>query len=815
MNTSLPKSARVVIVGGGIIGCSVAYHLAKHGWKDIVLLERKRLSCGTTWHAAGLVRSMLYTINLTKLAQYTADLYFNLETETGQATGYKRNGSISIANNSERWEEILRGASMASAYGIQVEVMVPEDIKKKWPLLYIDDLVGGLWYPEDGQTNPSDTCAALARGARINGVQIMEDTLVTGIRVEGRRAVAVETPHGEISAEVVVNSAGLWGREVGKMAGGNVPLHAAEHFYVVTEPIPNLSSDLPSLRDMDGGAYYKEDAGKLLIGGFELDAKPWGMNGIPDDFCFDQLPDDWEHFSPILEGAMHRVPTLHEIGIRTFFNGPESFTPDQRYNLGLAPELDNFFVAAGFNSIGIQSAGGAGKALAEWIVEGEPPFDLWDVDVRRVMPHQGNKFYLYSRVSEALGLMYAMHWPHRQYETARGLRTSPLHEQLEDLGACFGEVAGWERPNWYSTDDNLPRYEYSFQRQNWFSNCETECKAVREACGFFDLSSFSKFMVIGPDAVDMLQHICTNDIDVSPGVAVYTQWLNEKGGIEADLTVTRLSMDRFMIISSAATSVRDWAWLSRHSANTDVVINDCTSAYAVIGLMGPKSRELLSLLTDTPLDNATFPFRCSKEIEIFGSKVRATRLSYVGELGWELYIPTEFSRGVLSRILDCRNTVPLVPAGMHALDCLRMEKAYRHWGHDITPDDTPLEAGLDFACSFDKPQQFIGRESLLRQRDNTVLSKRLVQFALDDPKPLLYHDEPIYRNGEMVGYITSGAYGHILGSAVGLGYVTHGHGVSDDFILSGSYEIEVAWKRYTARASLTSMYDPKNRNMRL
>ena len=813
MSDSLPSSARVVIIGGGIIGCSVAYHLAKLGWRDIVLLERKRLSCGTTWHAAGLVRAMLYTVNLTKLAQYTAELYLNLEAETGQATGYKRTGSISIATNPERWEEILRGASMAAAFGVEVEVLTPSEASQRWPLLNTGDVVGALWYPRDGQTNPSDTCAALARGARMRDVRIFEDTPVTGIRVEGRRAAAVETARGEVAAEVVVNCAGLWGREVARLAGVNVPLHAAEHFYVVTEPMADVPSDLPSLRDMDAGAYYKEDAGKLLVGGFELTAKPWGMNGVPADFCFDQLPEDWDHFAPILEGALHRVPALREVGIRTFFNGPESFTPDQRYNLGRAPELDNFFVACGFNSIGIQSAGGAGKALAEWIVGGEPPFDLWDVDVRRVMPHQGDKSYLLGRVSEALGLMYAMHWPYRQYETARGVRTSPLHERLAGLGACFGEVAGWERPNWYAPAGTEPTYAYSFGRQNWFAHCAAECRAVREACGLFDLSSFAKFLVRGGGAEAALQRICANDIAVAPGRAVYTQWLNDKGGIEADLTVTRIAEQSFLVVTSAATSVRDWAWLARHTAGDDVTVEDWTSAYAVIGLMGPKSRTLLSRLTEADLGNAAFPFAHSREIEAGGAPVRATRLSYAGALGWELYVPSEFARGLLDAILTQGEEVGLRPCGMHALDCLRVEKAYRHWGHDITSEDTPIEAGLSFACAFDKQPSFIGREALVRQRE-TGVPKRLVQFALQDPEPLLYHNEPIRCDGAMVGYITSGAYGHTLGRAVGLGYVNHAEGVDADFIASGSFEIEIAWRRHPATASLTPLYDPKNTEMR-
>lgn len=814
MSQKLPAHARVVIIGGGIIGCSVAYHLTKLGWTDVVLLERKKLTSGTTWHAAGLVRAALHTQNLTRLAQHSVKLYRELEAETGQATGFKQNGSISVATNADRWEEFLRGASVVRAFGVEAEPIDAAEVKEKWPLLNVDDVVGAIWYPHDGQTNPADTTMALAKGARAGGARIFEDTKVTGVIVKNGRAEGVKTERGDIAAEVVVNCGGMWAREVGAWAGVNVPLHACEHFYVVTEPIDGLPANLPVMRNMDSCAYYKEDAGKLLIGAFEPTAKPWGMDGIPEEFCFDELPEDFDHFQPILEGAMHRVPMLEQVGIRKFFNGPESFTPDQRYLLGEAPEVKNFFVAAGFNSIGIQSGGGAGMALAEWIAGGHPPFDLWDVDIRRMMPHQGRKTYLIDRVSEALGLLYAMHWPFRQFETARGARLTPLYGRLKANGACFGEVAGWERANWFAPDGVEPRYEYSYGRQNWFDHAAAECKATREKVGLFDQSTFAKFRVDGPDAEAVLQRISANDVGVEPGRAVYTQWLNERGGIEADLTVTRLAEDSYMVVTAAASALHDLHWLKRHTPDdARLAIEDVTSAYAVLGLMGPHARDVLSAVSDADLGNQAFPFGASREIGIGYAIVRATRISYMGELGWELYVPAEFAGHVFDRLTAAGESFGLKLCGMHAMDSLRIEKAYRHWGHDIGDEDTPIQAGLGFACAFDKKTPFIGRDALLRQRE-TGVTRRLVQFLLEDPEPLLYHYEPIYRNGQPVGHVTSAAYGHSLGGAVALGYVNNPGGATPEFIKDGAYEIEIAFKRYKAKASLRPLYDPSSARMR-
>ena len=818
VSKALPSETRVVIVGGGIVGCSLAYHLTKLGWRDVVLLERSKLTSGTTWHAAGLVGQLRATANLTKLAQYTADLYTTLEAETGQATGFKQNGSLSVASDAERFEELRRGASMARTFGLEVEVVTPAEAREFYPLLNIEDIVGGVILPKDGQTNPTDTTMALAKGARSGGARIFEDVKVTDILVRGGRAAGVTAVRDgvetEIRADYVVNCAGMWGREVGRMAGVSVPLQACEHFYIVTEEIDGLQPNLPVLRDPSGCAYFKEDAGKLLLGAFEPNAKPWALDGIPEDFSFDQLPEDFEHFEPILEHAMHRVPLLESAGIRTFFNGPESFTPDTRYLLGEAPELRNFYLACGFNSIGIQSAGGAGKVMAEWIVEGHPPMDLWDVDIRRIQPFQATRAYLAERAKESLGNLYAMHWPYLQNETARGLRRSPLHDRLAAKGACFGEVAGWERANWFASDGMEPRYEYSYGRQNWFPRAAEEHKAVREAVALFDQTSFGKFLVQGADAESFLQRICANDVAVPAGKVVYTPWLNARGGIEADLTVTRLAEERYLVVTGAAVARRDFTWLERNLGEDErVTLTDITAGQVVLGVMGPNSRALLSAVSSADLGNEAFPFATSREIELGAALVRATRITYVGELGWELYVPADFAGYVFDLLSEAGADHGLRLAGMHVLDSCRIEKAYRHWGHDITDEDTPLEAGLGFTCRFDKNLPFIGRDALLRQKE-AGLTRRMVQFVLEDPEPLLYHNEPIYRDGTIVGHVTSANYGHHLGRAIGMGYVGHPEGVDPAFVNEGRYEIEVACERVPASASLKPLYDPRNERIR-
>ncbi len=813
--TTLPNQARVIIIGGGVIGCSVAYHLTKLGWSDIVLLERKELTCGTTWHAAGLVGQLRATKNLTMLAQYTSELYATLEDETGQATGFKQNGSISVAPDKERFEELKRGASMAKCFGLEVEVITPQEASEMHPFLNIEDLEGAVFLPKDGQTNPIDVTQALAKGAKMGGAKLFENVSVTGIHIKDGRATGVKTEQGDISSEIVVNCAGLWGRQVGLMAGVKVPLHAAEHFYIVTDEI-GLPPDLPVLRDPNGWIYAKEDAGKMLVGSFEPKSKPRSLQSIPEDFSFGQFPEDWEHFEPAMLNAIHRIPKLEDAGIQTFFNGPESFTPDNRYILGEAPELKYFFVAAGFNSIGIQSAGGAGKALSEWIANGHPTIDLSDVDIRRFHPFQVNTKYLEERTSEALGLLYAMHWPFRQPETSRGVRKSVLHDRLEKAGACFGEMSGWERANWFAEAGTKPEYEYSFGRQNWFECSATEHRAAREKVALFDMSSFGKFMVQGPDTEQVLNRICANDVSVPTGKAVYTTWLNERGGIETDLTVTRLGEDSYLVITAGASQTRDLAWLHKNIPdNANTTVTDVTSGYTVLSLMGPESRNLLTKLTPEDLSNEAFPFGTAKEIEIGYAHALALRMTYVGELGWELYLPTEFAQDIYDKVMEVGDEHGLKQAGMHALNSLRLEKAYRHWGHDIADEDTPLEAGLGFAVKFDKPGGFIGWDALLKQKENPVLKKRLVQFALEDPQPLLYHNEPIMCDGKIVGDLTSGMYGHTIGTCLGMGYINREEGVTADFLESANFEIEVAGERYPVRSSLKAFYDPKSERVRM
>ena len=809
----LPRRASVVVIGGGVIGCSVAYHLARSGRSHVLLLERRQITSGTTWHAAGLLGQLRQSVTMTNLARYTSELYGRLEKETGQPTGYRRCGSLSVTADPERFEELKRGASLAKVVGLQVDVVTAKTIRERVPLLETSDLLGGLHIPGDGYANPADITLALAAGARAAGARIVEQVPVAAVRTAGGRVVGVATEQGDIDADCVVLCAGMWTRELAASIGVNVPLHACEHYYVRFGSIDGLDAKLPIVRDYDAISYFRYDAGELIVGVFEPNARPWGMDGIPEDFCFDEIAVNREHFEPLLRGARERMPALQSADVVQLFCGPESFTPDVRYHVGQAPECENCFVAAGLNSIGIQSAGGIGKVVSEWILEGHPPADLWEVDVRRNMPFQGNRKYLRERVSESLGLLYAMHYPYRQFETARGTRRSPLHDRLEAAGACHGELAGWERPNWYAPAGVPARYEYSYGRQNWFEYSAAEHWAVRENVGLFDQSSFAKFHLEGRDAARVLNRVCANDVDVGSGRIVYTQWLNERGGIEADLTVTRLAEDSFLIVTAATSEVRDFHWLKAHiPGDAHCVLTNVTSAMGVISLMGPASRAFLQSLTPANMANEAFPFATSREIELGYGLVRASRITYVGELGWELYVPSEFVAGVYDEIVAAGEEFDLVHAGFHALDSLRIEKAYRHWGHDITDQDSPLEAGLGFAVKFDKPGGFIGREALLRQKENS-LAKRLVQFRLRDPRPLLYGNEPIWLGDELAGYVTSGNYGHSLGAAVGLGYVPMSL-LSDFPELPGRFEIEVAGVRVPAEASIRPMYDPAGKRVR-
>ncbi len=810
----IPNTARVVIVGGGVIGCSVAYHLTKLGWKDVVLLERKQLTSGTTWHAAGLIAQLRATKNMTKLAKYSQELYGDLEAETGVATGFRRNGSITVALTEERHEEILRQASMARAFGVDVEGISPQEVLTRYPHLNIKDVKGAVYLDKDGQGDPANIALALARGAKNRGAQIFEQTHVTGYSKEGRRITGVQWIRGEeqgrIDCDMVVNCGGMWGHEVGRQMGVNVPLHACEHFYIVTDTIPELGQ-LPTLRVPDECAYYKEDAGKILLGAFEPVAKPWGMDGIPTDFEFDQLPEDFDHFEPILEAAVNRMPLLAEAGIHTFFNGPESFTPDDSYHLGRAPEMENVWVAAGFNSIGIQSAGGAGMALAAWMDTGSKPFDLGDVDISRMQTFQGNKTYLFERSKETLGLLYADHFPYRQKATARGIRRSPLHEALKAEGAVFGEVAGWERANWFADPGQTAAYEYTWKRQNWFENAAREHRAVRENIGLYDMSSFGKIRVEGPEAEAFLNYVAASNLSVPVGKIVYSQFLNTSGGIEADVTITRLSETAYLVVTPAATCLADQTWLRRHQGDYRVVVTDITAAEAVICVMGPNARKLLSRVSPNDFSNETNPFGTYQDIEIGMGLARAHRVTYVGELGWELYVSADMAAHVFEVLHTAGQDLGAKLCGLHMMDSCRIEKGFRHFGHDITAEDHILEAGLGFAVK-KTDVAYLGCAAVEAKRESG-LQMRMVQFLLTDPEPLLYHAEPILRDGQLVSYLTSGAYGHTLGGAVGLGYVPC-TGESAAQVLASDYEIEIAGTRVRATASLRPMYDPTSQRVR-
>ena len=811
----LPAKARVVIIGGGVVGCSVAYHLTKLGWKDVVLLERKQLTSGTTWHAAGLIGQLRASANMTKLAHYSAKLYTELEAETGMATGFRQVGSISAALTTERLEELRRNAAMARAFGVPVEELSPAEIKARYAHLNIDGVTGGVWLPTDGQGDPGNIARAMAKGATQRGAIVAERTKVTQVTRKDHRITAVhwlgeDGSAGEIACDHVVNCGGMWGRDLGVMLGTTVPLHACEHFYIVSEPIAGLTQ-LPVLRVPDECAYYKEDAGKMMLGAFEPKSKPWGMSGIAESFEFDQIPEDFDHFEPILEKAIHRMPMLGEAGIHTFFNGPESFTPDNAYLLGQAPGMDNVWVAAGFNSIGIQSAGGAGMALAQWMEDGEKPFDLGDVDVARAQPFQRNRRYLQERVSETLGLLYADHFPYRQKATARGVRRTPFHDRLAAQGAVFGELSGWERANWYAKPGQDTSYHSSWFKQSWFENVRDEVHALRTGLVMYDMSSFGKLRVEGRDACAFLNHVCGAQMDVEPGRIVYTQFLNSKGGIEADVTVTRLSETAFLVVTPAATRLADQTYLQRHIGTQAVVVTDITAAEGTLAIMGPKARDLMALVSPDDFSTATHPFGLAREIELGMGLARAHRVSYVGELGWELYMGADMALHAFDTLFDAGRSLGLKLGGMHMMDAARSEKAYRHFGHDITCEDHVLEAGLGFAVSLKKPA-FIGRDAVLRKKDQG-LDKRLVQFLAQDPEAMFYHNEPILRDGKIVGHLSSGAYGHWLGGAVGLGYVPC-KGETPQALLASQWSIDVAGRRVPVTASLKPLYDPDSSRIR-
>ncbi|MBT7335143.1 MAG: FAD-dependent oxidoreductase [Gammaproteobacteria bacterium] len=814
--TALPSSAQVIIVGGGIIGCSVAYHLAELGVSDVILLERKQLTCGTTWHAAGLVAQLRASKNMTRLSQYTTELFAQLTAETGQETGYQKTGSMTLALHDERLEELKRQATMAKAFGVECELIDTGFIRERWPGINTDDVKGGVYLAGDGQTNPVDTTLALAKGARQRGVQIFEHTCVARLAIENDAVTGVYLEDETlIHAQQVVLAGGMWSRTFASQHDVHLPLHAAEHFYLVTEPLKTFTRMRPTLRMPDEQVYYKFDAGRLLLGCFELQAKPWGMDGIPKDFCFDALPEDFAHVEPLFEKAVKRFPELESAGINLFFNGPESFTVDDRYLLGETPEVAQLFVACGFNSIGIQSAGGAGKVLAQWVRDRKPPMDLWDVDVRRTFAFQSDPTFLYERTKETLGLLYDMHWPHRQFVTSRNVRLSPLHDLLLESGAVMGEVAGWERANWYALADESGDH-YTYGRPNWFEACQRECMAVQQDVAVFDQSSYPQFHVTGSDALALMQRICANQIDVPVGRVVYTQWLNEAGGIEADVTVTRQSDKAFTVVSACASERRDLLWLNKQAVGFDCRVTQDTQTL-ILGVMGPKSRDFLASIVDVtegPGDAfVDLPYYSSAVFSIEKLSFRAHRLSYVGELGYELHVAKSEAVALWNKLFAYGAPFKIRPAGFHAMASCRIEKGYRHWGHDIHDHITPLQAGLGFAVSSDKGD-FIGRASLAANEG--VQTLRLVNLAIDHVQaPFMIHDEPVYRNGVAVGLTTSAAWGHRVNKSLAIAALEHPKGVTKAWLDSGVFEVEIALRRYPVRVQLAPFYDERALRMRV
>jgi 4-methylaminobutanoate oxidase (formaldehyde-forming) len=804
----VPAAARVVIIGGGIIGCSTAYHLMHEGVRDVVVLERDRLTSGTTFHAAGLVGQLRSSANITRLLTYSVDLYRRLETETGQATGFKQNGGLRLACNAERMTEIRRQATTAHSFGLEMHLLSPREACDLWPLMSPRDIVGAAYLPTDGQANPSDLTQALAKGARQHGARIVEGVSVTGIQRQGGRVTGVVTTAGEVACETVVNCAGQWAPELGALAGVSVPLSAMQHQYMVSEKIDGVSPDLPTLRDPDGLIYFKEEVGGLVMGGYERRPLAWAVNGVPPGWSFSLLDPNYDQFEPLMESALQRVPALGAAGVRQLINGPESFTPDGNFILGEAPELGGFFVGAGFNAYGIAAAGGAGWALAAWVAAGHPPMDLSAVDIRRFGSPHRDRAWTRARTVEATGKHYTMAWPHEEHDSGRPARVSPLYGRLKAAGACFGEKLGWERPNWFASAGQEPVDRYTYGRGNWVDNVAEEHRKVRERVGLFDQSSFAKFLMVGPDAAAALSWICAGNVDRAVGRITYTQMLNARGGIECDLTVTRLACDRFYIVTGTGAATRDFNWIQRHvPAELNAHLVDVTSAYATLSLMGPRARDVLQAVTEVDVSNAAFPFATCREIGIVGAPVRALRVTYVGELGWELHMPSETAPAVYDRLIDAGAAYGLTNCGYRAIETLRLEKGYRAWGSDITADDTPLEAGLGFAVKLRGNQPFQGRDALLKQREVGV-RKRLACFTVDNPDIVLLGRETLYRDGERVGYLASAGYGHTVGQGIGYGYVRAAQAIDISHVEAGSYELEVAGTRVPCRVHTGALYDP-------
>jgi sarcosine dehydrogenase len=808
--SELPSSAKIVIVGGGIVGCSVAYHLGKRGLTDVLLLERGRLTCGSTWHAAGLVGQLRTNANITQLLGYSVELYDRLEQETELATGWKRNGGLRLACNAERWTEVKRQATTATSFGLEMHLLGPKEAQVLWPLMQIDDVVGAAFLPTDGQVSPSDIAMSLAKGARQNGVSIAEEVTVTVVEVEAGRVRAVVTDTGRITCDKLVICAGQWSRGIGRKAGVNIPLVAVQHQYLITEVIAGVTPNLPTLRDPDRLTYWKEEVGGLVMGGYEPNPKPWAEGGLPDRFEFQLLDDDLEHFEPLLELAAGRVPAMQSAGIKQFINGPESFTPDGNFILGEAPEVRGIFVGAGFNAFGIAAGGGAGMALAEWVATGAPPFDLWPVDIRRFGKNHLDTDWVRTRTLEAYGKHYTMAWPFEEYRSGRPLRRSPLYGRLKAEGASFGEKLGWERPNWFADLANGEEAEdsYSYERQNWFDAVGREHAACRERVAIFDQTSFAKFMLVGSDAEKALSWICANDVAKPPGHLVYTQMLNERGGIECDLTVGRLSPTEYYIVTGTGFATHDFDWIARSIPDgLDARLIDVTSAYAVLSVMGPRSREILQGLTGDDVSNAGFPFGRAKRLTLAGAPVLALRVTYVGEVGFELHIPVEFALSVYDALLAAGGPHGIANAGYRAIESLRLEKGYRAWGAEIGPDHSPLVAGLAWAVKLKSGTPFQGRAALEAQAAKPL--PRLLAGFTTDPAIVLLGRETIYRDGRRVGWLASGGYGYTVGRSIGYGYVRDlEKGVDRAKVLAGRYELEVATTRVPAQVFLDPLYDP-------
>ncbi|MEL7012129.1 MAG: FAD-dependent oxidoreductase [Pseudomonadota bacterium] len=807
---SLPSHVDVVVIGGGIIGCSTAYHLARDQKLRVLLLEQGALTSGSTWHAAGLVGQLRSSASITQVLKYSVGLYESLADETGLETGWKMTGCLRLATNQDRWQEYRRLATTARSFGMEMDLIGPEDVQQMVPFLRVDDLVGASWLPTDGQASPSDITQSLAKGARLHGADIRENVRVTGFTMAGNRITAVETAEGSVACDKVVNAAGQWARQLGKKAGINVPLQPIRHQYIITEPIAGVTPDMPTLRDPDLRTYFKEEVGGLSMGGYEPNPQPWTTGDVPDDWAFQLFDDDYDHFGQHMEAAMQRIPALETAGVKRMINGPESFTPDGNFILGVAPECANMFVGAGFNAFGIASGGGAGWVLAEWVATGEAPLDLWPVDIRRFSGLHQDRDWVCERTCEAYGKHYAISYPHGEMESGRPRLVSPLYERLRDEGAVFGSKLGWERPNWFANGAAEARDIPSMTHQNWSEQVGHEHRLVREAAGVFDQSSFAKFEVRGAAAASALDYICAGDISRPPGSLTYTQLLNSRGGIEADLTVARLAEDHFYIVTGTGFRTHDFGSIADRLPGSEAMIQDVTEAWGTLSLMGPRARDILARVTSDDVSNDSFPFGQVRMIAVNGVALRALRVSYVGELGWELHVPIAEIAEVYDALMEAGGQDQLAPVGYRALESLRLEKGYRAWSSDITPNDTPFEAGLGWATKLKSNRPFIGREAL-QQRAGKPLKKRLAGF-LAPPETVLLGRETILRNGSPVGYLTSGGFGHTLGSAIGYGYLrnSENEGADEAWINAGEYALDVAGDIVPAKVGLRPFYDPKS-----